>query len=95
MRALLFGDVHGFSKLNDRELPLFAETGRGGTSASCRYLVHNTWDDRIFAFFEDVRAAAEWALEAQERVKAIDLAEAGLPGICTCAWAGTWALCIR
>ena len=55
----------------------------------------NTWGDGIFAVFEDVRAAAEWALKAQERVKAIDLAEAGLPGICTCAWAGTWALCIR
>ena len=84
VRALLFGDVHGFSKLNDRELPMFAETIMGALGEVAR--THradtsflNTWGDGIFAVFEDVRAAAEWALAAQERIEAIDLAAAGLP----------------
>jgi class 3 adenylate cyclase len=85
VRALLFGDVHGFSKLTDRELPLFAETIMGALAEVVRShraqtSFINTWGDGIFAVFEDVRAAAEWALEAQERIEAIDLLQAGLPG---------------
>ena len=59
VRALLFGDVHGFSKLNDRELPLFAEIimgALGGVARAHRDRTSfvNTWGDGIFVVFEDV-----------------------------------------
>jgi class 3 adenylate cyclase len=72
-RAMLFGDIHGFSKLTDAQLPSF--TARiMGTLAFI-----NTWGDGIFVVFKDAGRAAACALEMQEAMNGIDLAAAGLP----------------
>ncbi len=84
IRAMLFADVHGFSKLNDLQLPPFAAKIMGplaevteGYRSEIAFL--NTWGDGIFAVLADVGTAAALALKLQEAMHAIDLAEIGLP----------------
>jgi hypothetical protein len=84
IRAMLFADVHGFSKLNDRELSTFAASIMGPLAeVTAPYRPDlaflNTWGDGIFAVLADVGKAAEWALRLQECMHGIDLKAAGLP----------------
>ena len=84
IRAMLFADVHGFSKLNDRQLPTFAAEIMGPlgdvTQAFRPEIAFlNTWGDGIFAVLADAGKAAAWALKLQEAMHAIDLAAVGLP----------------
>ena len=85
VRAMLFADVRGFSKLTDEQLPRFAEhvlgalaevLGRHADAISYR----NTWGDAVYAVLTDVVSAAACALEMQEAMEAIDLDACGLPG---------------
>ena len=82
--AFLFGDVHGFSKLTERQIPAFVEAVLGAMGETIRryernVLWRNTWGDGLFIVFDDVVAASACALEIQERISAIDLAANGLP----------------
>ncbi|MGA2535030.1 MAG: adenylate/guanylate cyclase domain-containing protein [Terracidiphilus sp.] len=84
IRAMMFGDVHGFSKLNDRELPRFATQIIGQMGTVVRTYRDdtafvNTWGDGIFAVFADVGKAAAWALQMQQAMRSVDLASVGLP----------------
>jgi class 3 adenylate cyclase len=83
-RAMLFGDIHGFSRLTDAQLPRFIdvvlaclaeviERHRGDV------LLANTWGDGLFLVFDDAAKAANCALELQEAVSRIDVAAHGLP----------------
>lgn len=83
--AMLFGDVHGFSKLGDAELPTFIERVLGELGAvigsawkELRYV--NTWGDGLYLVFEDAAAAARCALALQTAMAGLDLAALGLPG---------------
>jgi class 3 adenylate cyclase len=83
-RAMLFGDVKGFSKLTDEELPRFVETvlgafGRVIDEFAADTLLVNTWGDGLFLVFDDAGKAAACALALQEAMDGIDLAAAGLP----------------
>jgi len=83
-RAMLFGDVKGFSKLTDEQLPRFVETVLGAFGRVVRRfadhaLLVNTWGDGLFLVFGDAGKAADCALELQEAMGSIDLAAAGLP----------------
>jgi class 3 adenylate cyclase len=83
-RAMLFGDIHGFSKLTDAQLPLFSEKIMGTLGeAARRHKQHiafiNTWGDGIFVVFRDAGRAAACALDMQDAMSAIDLEAAGLP----------------
>jgi class 3 adenylate cyclase len=83
-RAMLFGDIHGFSKLSDAQLPIFTEKIMGTLGeVARRYKQHiafvNTWGDGIFVVFRDAGRAAACALEMQDAMDAIDLVAAGLP----------------
>ncbi len=83
-RAMLFGDVRGFSKLTDSQLPRFVNTVLGTSAAVVeRYrsdiLLANTWGDGLFLVFDDAGKAASCALDLQEAIAGIDLAAAGLP----------------
>ena len=83
-RAMLFGDIHGFSRLKDRQLPRFVEIVLGAFAAVVdRYqkdiLLANTWGDGLFLVFDDAGTAADCALALQEAIAAVDLAAAGLP----------------
>lgn len=82
-RAMLFGDVRGFSKLTDSQLPRFVAFVLGASAAVVeRYrsdiLLANTWGDGLFLVFDDAGKAASCALDLQEAIAGIDLAAAGL-----------------
>lgn len=83
-RAMLFGDIHGFSKLGDAHIPAFAEHVLGTLGrvlhAHGQHLAFcSSWGDAIFAVFDTAHAAAHCALQLQQAMAGIDLAAAGLP----------------
>ncbi len=84
VRAMLIGDVQGFSKLRDQQLLAFSREVLGGFAEvldqfgdDVEYV--NTWGDAFFAVFATASIAARCALVIQERLAMADLAEAGLP----------------
>jgi hypothetical protein len=84
VRALLFADVKGFSKLRDEQLPRFAEHILGAFAnvlqrQGDRVCFSNTWGDGIYLVLTDADAAAACALELQQALAALDLARHGLP----------------
>jgi class 3 adenylate cyclase len=83
-RAMLFGDIHGFSKLTDAQLPVFTEKVMGTLGQVARRHARdiafvNTWGDGIFIVFRDAGRAACCALDMQDAINGIDLVAAGLP----------------
>ena len=89
-RAMLFGDIHGFSKLTDAQLPPFTEKIMGTLGEVVRrHKQHiafvNTWGDGIFVVFRNAGRAAACALDMQDAMSAIDLEAAGLPERSSCA----------
>jgi class 3 adenylate cyclase/tetratricopeptide (TPR) repeat protein len=86
IRALLFADAEGFSKLSDEEVPRFVEhfLGLAGTLAeesAHTPLVKNTWGDGLYFVFAHVREAGLFALELRDRVRRTDWAARGLPNL--------------
>jgi tetratricopeptide (TPR) repeat protein len=83
VRALLFGDLKGFSRLTDEQLPRFAEAVLGAFAAVLArhpdVEVSNTWGDGLFAVLANVESAADCALELQAAMGGLDLEAAGLP----------------
>jgi adenylate cyclase len=84
VRAMLFGDVQGFSTLTDEQLPPFAKYVLGGLADVLDHyetsiLYRNTWGDAIYVVLSDAVTAAECALDLHEAVAAIDLEAARLP----------------
>jgi hypothetical protein len=84
VRALLFGDIQGFSKLNDEQLPRFAEHVLGAFAGvfsrhADAIAFRNTWGDGLYVVLEDAVAAAACALELQDTMATIDLERTGLP----------------
>ncbi|MES2859420.1 MAG: adenylate/guanylate cyclase domain-containing protein [Pseudomonadota bacterium] len=84
IRAMLFGDIKGFSKLGDDQLPAFVDCVLGAIGevldrAGQRMAFANSWGDAFFAVFDDARTAAGCALDMQDAISRIDFAAAGLP----------------
>jgi class 3 adenylate cyclase/tetratricopeptide (TPR) repeat protein len=84
IRALLFADAVGFSKLNENEVPLFVRhflglVGNLTHELTPPPLMKNTWGDGLFFVFEDVGSAGRFALELRDRVKATRWKARGLP----------------
>ncbi|MDQ6810473.1 MAG: hypothetical protein M3Z95_01060, partial [Actinomycetota bacterium] len=84
VRAMLFGDIKGFSKLTDEQLPLFAGRVLGALGATLRRhgtaVQHrNTWGDAIYVVLSDAAAAAACALGLQDAMASVDLEAEGLP----------------
>jgi class 3 adenylate cyclase len=84
LRALLFGDFQGFSRLDDAEIrrfvahvlePLAAVLDRYGEAIEQR----NSWGDALYIVLRDAASAAACALDLQDATAAIDLAAVGLP----------------
>ena len=84
LRAMIFGDLKGFSTLSEAQIPVFVE------HVLCRYArvlsnfesslkFQNTWGDGLYAVFNDARSAAECAMMMQAEMASLDLAAAGLP----------------
>ncbi|MGO9349801.1 MAG: adenylate/guanylate cyclase domain-containing protein [Mycobacterium sp.] len=83
-RAMLFGDIHGFSKLTDAQLPAFTEKVMGTLGeVARRHERHitciNTWGDGIFVVFRNAGRAAVCAIDMQDALSATDFKAAGLP----------------
>jgi class 3 adenylate cyclase/tetratricopeptide (TPR) repeat protein len=84
IRALLFGDAEGFSKLSDEEVPLFAEhflglAGKLAAESPHRPLTKNTWGDGLYFVFANVRDAGQFALDLRDIVRATDWSKHRLP----------------
>jgi hypothetical protein len=84
VRALLFGDVRGFSSLTDEQLPRFSERFLGACASVLGHhgsdVWHrNTWGDAVYAVLSDATHAAACALELQAAFAAIDLEADELP----------------
>ncbi len=82
--AILFTDLHGFSRLRDEQFPLFVNHVLGTLGAVLddhaeAVLWTNTWGDAIAAVFSDVIEAGDCALGLHEALSRIDLAAMGLP----------------
>jgi len=84
VRAMLFADVRGFSKLTDEQSPRFAEVILGAFAAALSrhekgVEFRNTWGDGLYAVLSTPTEAAACALDLQDAMVAIDLGAAGLP----------------
>ena len=84
IRAMLFGDIKGFSKLGDDQMPAFAARVLGTLGGVLdrfgeRVAFANSWGDAFFAVFDDARSAARCALDMQDEIARVDFAAAGLP----------------
>ena len=84
LKAMLFGDVRGFSKLTETQIPAFVSHLLGAFGeVLARYgeqvLYRNTWGDGLFVVLSDAPAAAQCALDLQAAMAAIDLPACGLP----------------
>jgi hypothetical protein len=82
-RAMLFGDVHGFSRLTDEQLPRFVGSALGAFGRVIDDFrddgrLVNTWGDGLFLVFDDAGKAGACALALQEAMNAIDLTAAGI-----------------
>ncbi len=84
LKAMLFGDVRGFSKLTEAQIPAFVDHvlgafGRVLARYGERVLYRNTWGDGLFVVLDDAPTAAQCALELQAEMADIDLPACGLP----------------
>ena len=84
IRALLFGDAEGFSKLSDEEVPLFAQhflglAGKLAAESPHRPLTKNTWGDGLYFVFANVRDAGQFALDLRDVVRSTDWSTHRLP----------------
>lgn len=84
LKAVLFGDVAGFSKLTDAQIPVFVSgvMGRLATAlettlegSSDALLSVNTWGDGLFVVLNDARTAARCALAMQHAMQGLELSE--------------------
>ena len=84
LRALLFGDVKGFSKLKEVQIPLFVEHILGAIGGVLdRYgkdvLHSNTWGDGLYVVLSGAEVGARCALDLQEAFSKLDPPSLGLP----------------
>jgi class 3 adenylate cyclase len=84
VRAILFGDIRGFSRMGDAELVRFVDIVLEAVATVLerhREAVQsrNTWGDAIYLVLTDAAGAAACALDIQDTLAGIDLAAEGLP----------------
>lgn len=81
---MLFGDIHGFSKLTDEQLPHFVKHVLGAVAKVTHQnradiLLANTWGDGLFLVFDDAGKAADTALALQEQLARVERSAIGMP----------------
>ena len=73
LRAILFGDIKGFSKLHEAQINVFVDEilglfGHVLDGMPGKVLFRNTWGDGIFVILPDVLTAAECAIKMQKQL---------------------------
>lgn len=84
VKSMLFGDVKGFSKLREAQLPVFAREVLGTfnrvlESFGTRIPVKNSWGDALYVVAEDAVTGADCALSLQEAIGQLRPEALGLP----------------
>jgi class 3 adenylate cyclase len=84
VRAIMFGDFHGFSRLSDRQMLVFfdkvmARVADVLSKHDSAIATRNTWGDGIFVVFNELGSAASCALEIQSTLAKLDLSSLELP----------------
>jgi class 3 adenylate cyclase len=82
IRAILFADVAGFSKLTEYQYPAFQTHFMGLVARVLKHfhpLVKNTWGDGLFLVFANPESAGDFALALRDEVRAHPWSDHGLP----------------
>lgn len=84
VRAIMFGDFHGFSRLSDRQMLTFYSQVMQRVAVVLDEFpgdiaARNTWGDGLFVVFEDLCAAARCAMQIQSTLAQLDFPSLGLP----------------
>jgi class 3 adenylate cyclase/tetratricopeptide (TPR) repeat protein len=84
IRAMLFADVLGSSKIREEQVPIFVEQFMGAINrlaadSPYRPLVKNTWGDALYGVFASVQDGGNFALQLRDLVANTDWQEKGLP----------------
>jgi len=82
--AVMFADAVGYSKLKERDLPMFmrqylAAVMRAMSAHEIVPLVKNTWGDGLYLVFDSVREAGTFALDFRDAIAKTNWKELGLP----------------
>lgn len=83
VKAMLFADAAGFSRLSEEQVPVFVEQFLGAVGALCAQaseppVTRNTWGDGLFFVFDSPAAAGSLALDLCESLAAADWGSLGL-----------------
>jgi len=84
LRAMIFADISGSSKVADDRIPVFVEKVLGALAETCHSLdvqplQENSWGDGLFLTFRTVFDAARCAVALQRCFAQLDLEELDLP----------------
>jgi tetratricopeptide (TPR) repeat protein len=85
IRAMLFADAVGYSKLNEDQIPIFVTNFLGSVAALNQRMTHppehvETTGDGLYMVFANTRDAGHYAMQLNNLVTSTDWAGLGLPG---------------
>ncbi len=84
VKAILFGDIKGFSKLRERDVPKFVDYVLGACGRvldECEVDIRNTWGDGLYLVLPTAGAAAHCASKLQAAIRSLDPAKIGPIGL--------------
>ncbi len=84
IKAMLFADIVGFTKLSETQVPSFVEHFLGKVARlmddmKCPPIHRNTWGDAVCCVFDNVSDAGVFALNLRDMVRGTNWNEWGLP----------------
>jgi class 3 adenylate cyclase len=84
IKAMLFADIVGFTRLKEMQVPAFVEHFLGRVADLMERMPHppihrNTWGDAVCCVFNEVRDAGVFALKLRDLVRGADWGQFGLP----------------
>jgi len=85
IRAMLFADAVGFSRLVEGQIPTFFRDFMGAVGHLARKLARpplsvNSWGDGLYMVFDSTRSAGVFALRLHKKLLSVDWSSRGLPG---------------
>ena len=82
--GIMFADTVGYSRITDREIPLYVEHFIGVIpkiiqQLNLGHVYRRTWGDALFMVFDSLRSAAEFSLTLCDHISRVDWRRKGLP----------------